>query len=95
MVRKTQEEKLLAEFEEQIFQDFLEILGSSRDPRRKQGQRYSLPLVLMCMFLGCICGANSATGFERWSEAHHSRLKLFFEMPHGTPTQDVFLSVLA
>lgn len=41
-----------------------------------------------------VCGCDDAEAMETWAEAHHDWLQTFLPLPHGTPTQDVYLAVL-
>lgn len=95
MATKSKETLCIEEFELDAFSRFTEVLNSVKDPRRKQGQRYPLDTVLLTMLLACIAGANSASGFEMWAKTHEDVLSRYLNMPHGVPTQDVFLNILA
>lgn len=41
------------------------------------------------------CGCDDAEAMELWGEANADWLGGFLKLPHGPPTQDVFLSVFA
>jgi hypothetical protein len=45
--------------------------------------------------LGCVCGCDDAEALEDWASKEHLWLSKFLALVHGTPTQDVFLRVLA
>ncbi len=74
---------------------FLAMLGLLPDSRRAQGRRYPLPTVVMVALLAMICGCDDASSMEAWGERHEKWLATFLDMPHGPPSQDVFLSVFA
>jgi len=95
MATKSKETLCIEEFHEDALNRFSEALSRLKDPRRKQGQRYPFDTVLLTMLLASIAGANSAAGFEMWAETHEAELSAYLSMPHGVPTQDVFLNILA
>ena len=95
MARKSKETLCIEEFQEDALSRFSEALSCVKDPRRKQGQRYPFDTVLLTMLLAIIAGANTASGFELWAQAHEAELSAYLPMPHGVPTQDVFLNILA
>lgn len=72
---------------------FEEALATLPDPRRRQGTRYPLRTVVVTALLAMICGCDDAESMEAWGEANASWLETFLDMPHGYPTQDVFLNV--
>lgn len=74
---------------------FREALGALADPRRAQGLRYPLLSVVMIALMGMVCGADNAEELEEWGGANEQWLAGFLPLPHGTPTQDVFLAVFA
>ncbi len=43
--------------------------------------------------MALVCGADDAEAMQAWGEANEDWLDRFLELPHGAPTQDVFLSV--
>jgi len=65
------------------------------DPRRSQGQRYPLRTVIVTALMGMVCGADDAQAMQTWAEANEDWLGGFVDVPHGVPTQDVYLSVFA
>jgi hypothetical protein len=48
----------------------------------------------MVALMACVCGADDAQAMQYWGETHRDWLVGIFELPYGTPTQDVFLAVL-
>ena len=87
-----------AHFEEQLQwaqQRFEQLLEGLQDPRRRQGVRYPLLTVVMVALMASVCGADDAEAMQRWGEEHEWWLERLLPMPHGAPTQDVFLSVFA
>jgi predicted transposase YbfD/YdcC len=65
------------------------------DPRMRRGKRYPLLDVLAIAVLGCMCGCDDAEALEDWAGKERQWLSKFLQLPHGPPTQDVFLRVLA
>lgn len=94
MSRMTQAQIIQAENEAYALLFFKRMLSTLPDPRRKQGIRYPLETVIVIALMSCICGIDDAEGMEAWGEFNASWLSTFLAMPHGVPTQDVFLSVL-
>ena len=95
MGRVTQAQAIQFENEANALEFFKGILSSLPDPRRKQGKRYPFETVVVIALMATICGAEDAQAIENWGEIHQEWLKTILEMPHGHPTQDVFLSVLS
>jgi predicted transposase YbfD/YdcC len=73
----------------------LKSLAVVTDPRKRRGKRYLLLEVLAIAVLGCVCGCDDAEALEDWASKEHQWLSGFMQLRHGTPTQDVFLRVLA
>lgn len=70
-------------------------LGLLSDPRRAQGKRYPLRSVVLIALMAMVCDADDAEAMEDWASDRASWLGTFLELPHGVPSQDVFLAVLA
>ena len=85
--QRIQEEEALAEFEK--------ALKALSDPRRKQGQRYSLKSIIVIALMAMVCGCDDGESIELWGETNAEWLSGFLELPYGSPTQDVFLDVFA
>lgn len=94
MARETIEQRLERENEEAALGYFDEALQNLADPRRRQGMRYPLRTVVVTALMSMVCGCDDAESMEVWGEANEAWLATFLELPHGPPTQDVFLSVL-
>lgn len=73
----------------------LTSLAVVADPRKKRGKRYLLLDILAVAVLGCLCGCDNAEALEDWGRKEHAWLSGFLDLPRGTPSQDVFLRVLA
>lgn len=73
----------------------LNSLAVVADPRKRRGKRYPLLDVLCIAVLGCMCGCDDAESLEDWGRKEGPWLSKFLSLPHGVPTQDVFLRVLA
>ena len=65
------------------------------DPRKDRGKRYTLFEVLVIAVLGCVCGCDNAEALQDWAEKEKEWLSRYLTLQHGTPSQDVFLRVLA
>ena len=68
------------------------VVEELRFPR---GIRHPLVNVLTIAVLGCMCRCDDAEALEDWGKKEADWLTDFLEMPHGIPSQDVFLRVLA
>lgn len=95
MARKTKQDLINDLNSEHYLTRFQYFLQNSIDPRRKQGQRYSLEVIIIVALLASICGADDAQAFESWGKSHEDWLETFLDLPYGTPTQDVFLRFFA
>lgn len=95
MPRLTQAQQIQQQQEEQALAFFETSLAPLPDPRRAQGQRYPLRSVIVIALMAMVCGCDDAEAMEYWGEANAAWLAGFLEMPHGAPTQDVFLRVFA
>ena len=94
MARQTQAQKVEKQNEDEALAFFQGVLGLLPDPRRRQGIRYPLITVVATALMAMVCGCDDAEAMEAWAEAHHDWLQTFLPLPHGTPTQDVYLAVL-
>ena len=70
----------------------LAVVGDPRDPR---GLRHPLVNVLTIAVLGCMCRCDDAEALEDWGRKELDWLSDFLDFPHGPPSQDVYLRVLA
>jgi predicted transposase YbfD/YdcC len=43
--------------------------------------------------MAMVCGADEAQAMQQWSESNEQWLSEFLDMPHGAPSQDVYLAV--
>ncbi len=93
MARLTEAQRIEQDNEAAALEFFREALSSLVDPRRAQGVRYPLASVVVIALMSMVCGADNAEEMEDWGEANAPWLDDILELPHGTPTQDVFLSV--
>jgi predicted transposase YbfD/YdcC len=93
MSRLTQAQQIQHEQEQQALAFFKTTLASLSDPRRAQGKRYPLYVVVVIALMAMVCGCDDAEAMEMWGEVNCDWLAGFLEMPHGPPTQDVFLRV--
>lgn len=84
-----------AQREREALEEFGRMPAALPDPRRKQGQRYPFESVIVIALMSMVCGADDASGMEVWGELNEEFLSGFLPLPHGTPSQDVFLAVFA
>lgn len=78
-----------------VISSLLRSLAVVTEPRKRRGKRHLLIDVLAIAVLGCMCGCDDAEALEDWAEKEQSWLSGFLKLAHGTPSQDVFLRVLA
>jgi predicted transposase YbfD/YdcC len=95
MARATEAQKIEQRNLEAAMERFTESLRELKDPRRKQGLRYPLETVVVSALMAMIAGCDDAEAMAVWSGANEEWLETFLDMPHGAPSQDVFLSVFA
>ena len=95
MSRVTQAARIEQDNEQQALAFFKRTLSGLPDPRRAQGQRYPLVLVVVVALMAAVCGCDDAEAMEAWGSANAEWLRSLLPTPHGTPTQDVFLAVFA
>lgn len=95
MPRRSKAQQHHHELEQQALAFFKHALSELPDPRRAQGVRYPLHSVVVIALMAMVCGADDAEAMQLWGEANEGWLASVLELPHGVPTQDVFLSVFA
>lgn len=95
MARQTQAQSIENYNEQQALAFFNSVLAQLPDPRRPQGIRYPLSAVVATALMAIVCGCDDAEAIEEWAYVHQQWLHSFLPMPHGSPTQDVYLAVFA
>jgi predicted transposase YbfD/YdcC len=80
---------------ETILRQLVRSLSVVEDPRLARGKRHPLVNVLTIAVLGCMCNCDDAEALEDWGQKESDWLRKILEMPHGPPSQDVYLRVLA
>ena len=93
--RITHSKKIEQNNESSALAHFEELLSKLPDPRRRQGLRYPLRSVVVIGLMACVCGCDNAESMNEWGKTNEEWLKTFLDLPHGSPSQDVFLSVFA
>lgn len=93
MGRASQSVQIESVNEEAALAFFRERLGSLPDPRRAQGVRYPLESVVMIALMAMVSGCDDAESMQGWGEVHQEWLSGIVELPHGVPSQDVYLAV--
>src|SRR5512137_956102 len=69
-------------------------LKKVRDTRGRRGRRFVFVEVILIALMAMICGCNDAEEMEDWAEMHSDWLRQWFDLEHGTPSQDTFLRIL-
>ncbi len=95
MPRVTKAQQFKSENESHALAFFETALAALGDPRRPQGTRYPLRSVVVIALMAMVCGCDDAEAMELWGKANSQWLASFLDLPHGPPTQDVFLAVFA
>ncbi len=95
MARMTKAQQIERENEQQALAFFRAAVEALPDARRRQGLRYPLQTVVVTALMAMVCGCDDAEAMQAWGEAHAEWLATMLEMPHGPPTQDVYLAVFA
>jgi len=95
MARRSKAQHHHDELERQALAFFRRTLSELPDPSRPQGVRHPLHAVVVIALMAMVCGADDAEAMQLWGEANEQWLASVLELPHGVPTQDVFLSVFA
>jgi len=93
MVRLSEADRITEYNEQMALAAFEQALAGLSDPRRRQGVRYPLRTVVVTALMSMICGCDDAEAMEAWSEANAEWLETFLDLPHGPPSQDVYLHV--
>jgi len=93
--RITQAQAIQAYNNEMALLFFQKTLSELPDPRRRQGTRYPLKTIVVVALMAMVCGADDAQAMESWGKKRENWLRTILEMPHGAPTQDVYLQVFA
>ena len=93
MARLTKAQKIEQDNELLALDFFEAALSGLPDPRRPQGVRYPLRSVVVIGLMATVCGCDDAEAMQLWGEHNAEWLAGFLDLPHGAPTQDVFLSV--
>ena len=78
-----------------LLESLIQALSVVEETRHEKGLRHPVINVLTIAVLGCMCGCDDAEALEDWGEKECDWLSDFLHLPHGTPSQDVFLRVFA
>jgi predicted transposase YbfD/YdcC len=95
MARVTKAQKIEISNEQAALEFFERMLADLPDPRRRQGLRYPLRSVVVIALMSMLCTCDNAESMELWGELNEEWLGEILELPHGVPSQDVYLSVFA
>ena len=74
---------------------FLALLGEVPEHRKGNAIKYSLRDVLFLAIFAILCGAETYTGIQTFSELHINELRKYLELPNGIPSHDVFGDILS
>lgn len=69
---------------------FLELLAEVPDERKGNAIKYELRDVLFLGIFSILCGAETYTGMQTFSELHIEELRKYLSLPNGIPSHDVF-----
>lgn len=69
--------------------------SSLRDPRRRRGKRHNLVDVVLISLLGMLSGCDDADEIADWASERCELLSAWFDLQHGTPSQDTILRVFS
>ncbi len=61
-----------------------------KDPRRPQGQRYSLENILTIVIMAILSGCQGLRGFTRFASSNEPELVSLFNLKHGVPVIILF-----
>jgi predicted transposase YbfD/YdcC len=65
------------------------------DPRKRRGQRYDLPFLLLCLVAALLCDCNSLEAVGRWTRDHRTVLaRVCGPRPHLSPTGSLYRRLL-
>ena len=78
-----------------LLESLIRALSVVEETRHDKGLRHPIITVLTLAVLGCMCGCDDAEALEDWGQKELDWLSDFLHLPHGTPSQDVFLRVFA
>jgi predicted transposase YbfD/YdcC len=95
MARENEAQRIERANFEAALERFSTSLQELGDPRRRQGLRYPLETVIVSALMAMVAGCDDAEAMAVWSEANEDWLGTFLRMPHGAPSQDVYLHVFA
>lgn len=65
------------------------------DPRRKQGQRFTITQLLTMSVLSYMCGHSGYRGTATFCQVHSEELIAELGLKHGVPSHDTFWSVIS
>ena len=77
------------------FSLLLQALTVVEDPRCPRGRLHLLQDVLCICILSVLCGCQNAEEMQDWGRKEQPWLRTFLALPHGIPSQDTYLRVLA
>ena len=65
------------------------------DPRKRRGQRYDLPFLLLCLVAALLCDCNSLEAVGRWTRDHRTvRARVCGPRRHLRPTGSLYRRLL-
>ena len=73
----------------------VEFFKDLEDPRRAQGQRFSLKALIVMSITAILCGADSFESIELFVEVKSEWFEKFFDLKHGTPSKATFGRIFA
>ena len=73
----------------------MQLLEEVPDHRVGNAIKYSLRDILFLGMFAILCGAETYTGMQVFSELHLEELRQYLELPNGVPSHDVFGDVFS
>lgn len=81
--------------ERDAYSSLYALIGEVPDPRKPRGTRHPMADVLFIMLVAVLAGAEDAEAIEDFGNFHADWFRERCGLPHGIPSQDTYLRVLA
>jgi predicted transposase YbfD/YdcC len=82
-------------FTDTRLRELVSAFATVPDPRKRRGQRYDLPFLLLCLVAAVLCDCNSLEAVGRWTRDHRSVLaRVCGPRQHLTPTGALYRRLL-
>ena len=81
--------------ERDAYSSLYALVAEVPDPRQPRGTRHPMADVLFIMLVAVLAGAEDAQAVEDFGDFHADWFRERCGLPHGIPSQDTYLRVLA